>query len=500
MTGPLRVLLVELVPHEPERVNRSQAYPALAGLGAALGWKTWWRVLGVRYEPTLRYALEPRDLARLLAETRRLKPRVIVINERLRREQRAALARAGAPARVVYCPLESAEDFAGLPDFVRRALQRTRAPLLDDPRLLDRLRPRFRRARLNRAPWLSRPFVRVPAGAYCSYRTRTADNPHYRGLGPPAEFLSCSFCGSGPSARPRRPPLSDPQAFVRRHVEAACRARRAGDGPIRFELSGSESWRRLETLVAALTRGGVRDAELLFMPRVDELLAARAAVERSLPRLAGAGLALRLYGMGVENFSPAENLRFNKGVSAEQVHAAVAIMTDMQTRWPGTFHPPPGGLSMILFTPWTAPEDLRINAENIERCPMIDRSFALSRRLQLFPGRPIALLAERDGLLATGRDDHFYNAGCMTEAGQDELPWRFRHPEVAVLWRLARRLSCDAERLPSADPETRALRPFLSGPSRRPPDPLPLFRRALETITRHPTTGSLFALLERMRS
>ena len=498
--SPLRLMLVELIPHEPERVNRSQAYPSLMGLGRKLGWKTRWVALGVRYDPTLRYALEPGDLALLLADARRLKPDVVVINERLRESQRAALAAAGAPARVVYCSLERAEDFADFAGFVRRRIQNTRSPLLDDPRLLDKIRPAFRRKDLNRAPWLSRPFIRVAAGVYCSYRTRAADNPFYRGLELPSPFLSCAFCDSGPAAKPRRSPLENAPAFIARQVEAACRQRGGADEAISFELSGSESWRHLESLVATLTRRGVRGAELHFMPRIDELLAARGALERCLPRMADGGLVLRLYGMSVENFSPDENRRFNKGITAEQVHAAVAFMTAMKARWPGRFHPPPGGLSMILFTPWTSLDDLRVNVDNIERCPMIDRSFALSRRLQLFPGRPITALAERDGLIADKNDDHFYNAGCMTEADQDDLPWRFLHPQVAVLWRLARRLSCDRGRLPADDPDARALERFTAGSAHDPADPLPLFRRALEMVSLHPKVDSVLNLLERMKA
>jgi len=499
-TAARRVMLVELIPDQPERVNRSQAYPSLMGLGRRMGWKTWWRTLGVRYDPTVRYTLEPGDLDALLADVRRHKPEVLVINERLRDGQQAALAAAGAPARIVYCTLERAEDFAAFASFVRRNIQNTRSSVLDDPRLLDTIAPVFRRKSLNRAPWLAQPFIRVVAGVYCAYRTRAADNPHYRGLKLPSPFMSCSFCASGPAAKPRKPPLENPLAFVVRQVEAACRRRGAAGGAIRFELSGSETWHRLETLVGTLARRGVRAAEFHFMPRVDELLAARKAVVRSMPLLVDGGMALRLYGMSVENFSPAENLRFNKGITAEQVHEAVAFMNAVHRRWPAQFHPPPGGLSMILFTPWTTLEDLRINVENIERCPMIDRSFALSRRLQLFPGRPITALAKRDGLIAAKRDDHFYNAGCMTAADQDDFPWRFRRPEVAVLWRLARRLSCDRERLPDDDPEKRALASFLAGASHNPADPLPVFRRALETVERDPRIDSVFSLLDRMRA
>ncbi|MBI5240709.1 MAG: hypothetical protein HY926_09570 [Elusimicrobia bacterium] len=280
-----------------------------------------------------------------------------------------------------------------------------------------------------------------------------------------------------------RMPLQDELAYAVRHVESACRQRRGEGGERRFELVGSRLWPGIETLVDALARAGVRGAELNFMPRVDELLARRDAVVRCLPVLARQGLALRLYGMGVENFSPAENMRLNKGVAAGQVHEAAGFMRETAERWPRQFRLPSGGLSMILFTPWTTIEDLLINIHHIERCPLIDRSFAIGRRLQLFPGLPITALAAKDGLLAAA-DEPFYNSGCITSADRKEIPWRFRRPEVEVLWRLARRLSSNHGGVPADDPERRRIDALLAG-RRRPltedrRDPFTVFRRAVE--------------------
>lgn len=480
-------MLVELVPHEAERVNRSQAYPWLMGLAAARGWKAWWRVLGVRYDPSLVYSLEPADLKALLAEVRRLRPGLVVVNERLAPAQRALLAKAGAC--VVYCTLETAEDLSRFGEFVRKNL----APGEVEP--LDSLEPVYRRERLNAASWLTPPFVRVLAGTYCSYLTKTADNPHYKGIAGVPPAMSCAFCDSGPGGKAGAPPAKDAAAFAARQILAACAERGASPEALRFEVSGSDLWGRLEEFLSALVDGGAERAELLFMPRLDDLLAARAAVERSLPLLKAKGLSMRLYGMSVENFSAAENARLNKGVSAEQVHAAAAFLRETARRWPETFLPPSGGLSMILFTPWTSLEDLRVNLEHIERCPLIDHAFALSRRLQLFPGRPVTLLAQRDGLVTAERADHFYNAGCMTGADQDDLPWRFLHPELETLWRLARRLSCDAPRLPADDADGAAVAAFLATAGAV--KPLELFRRAVAAVERAPA-GSVAGLLERL--
>ncbi len=489
-------MLVELVPHEPERVNRSQAYPWLMGLAEKRGWKSWWRVLGVRYEPTLRYALEPDDLGALLAEVRRHKPEVLVINERLAEDQRALLSDAGV--RPVYCALEAAEDLPHFAGFVGAHI--TKGGEEDDPGLLDALRPVFRRERLNAAPWLTPAFIRVLSGTYCSYLTRTADNPFYREAASGRPTMSCSFCDSGPGKNHARPFTKDTAAFAARQVLAACAERGGADERLVFEVSGSDLWRRLEDFVGAIVKGGAGRAELLFMPRVDDLLAARAAIERCLPLLAGSGLAMRLYGMSVENFSAEENLRLNKGITAEQVHEAAGFMIETNRRWPAQFLLPPGGLSMILFTPWTTLDDLRLNLDHIERCSLIDQSFALSRRLQLFPGRPVTSLAERDGLVIKDRNDPFYNAGCMTGADQEDLPWRFLHPEVEVLWRLGRRLSCDGARLPADDPDRRAISSFLERASGEATRPLAVFRRAVEAAARHRGIDTVPALLARLEA
>jgi hypothetical protein len=126
---------------------------------------------------------------------------------------------------------------------------------------------------------------------------------------------------------------------------------------------------------------------------------------------------------------------------------------------------------MILFTPWTSLADLRLNLSHIERCPLIHPATALRSRLQLFPDRPVTVLARRDGLVAPRRGGRFYNSGCIVSADQNEIPWRFRHPEVGVLWALALALNKDVGR-----------------------DPLPVFRRALDLMSRRPAPRTLPAL------
>ena len=480
---------MELVPDEPDRQFRTSAYPFLLSLARTLGWRASWSALGVRYDPSLRYTLEPGDLKSLRAELRRRQPDIVVFNERLRDDQWTGLASGGA--RLVYCPLD--EDLASLGAFAREQLGAA-APRLDDPYLAERLRPCFTRRVLNAAPWAAGAPIRVVTGPRCSYRTRAAEHPLYRRLGLPSRHMGCSFCFAG--LLPERPFARDPVAFAARAAAAACRARPSAGQERRFVFVGHELWRRLEDLAAALARHGVRGAELSFMPRLDEFLSQRRTLARLLPRLAGRDLSLRLYGMGVENFSPAENRRLNKGIAAAQVHEAAALVAKLCARWPRHFRYPSRHLSTILFTPWTTPADLLINLRHIGSCPLIHHGSVLGSRLQLFPGRPITALAERDGLVVQEGDERSYNSGCIVAADQSELPWRFAQPQTAVLWRLARRLSTNRRGLPEDD-EARAVAALLppQGESPQPPDPLPLFARAVALAASRPRIRSFDGLL-----
>jgi hypothetical protein len=487
------MLLVELTPDDPLRRFRTNAYPFLMGLARLLGAQASWCALGVRFQPTLRYRLEPADLKLLLCELRRCRSDVVIINERLDDDQWARLGAACRGGHLAYCSL--GETFPNLGAFVRTALPAADPAVLEDPRLLDRIEPDFRRRVLNQAPWAADPVMRLSDGVPCAYRRPLAQNPFYRGLSLPPGAMGCAFCGT--MMVHERMPVADPLAFLLKQVRAACRLP-AGKERL-FEVQGSGVWTRLDSFLAELLRLGLRRAQFCFAPRVDELLAARRVLERRLPALARRELSLRFYTMGVENFSAAENQRLNKGLTARQVHEAVDFVCAMTARWPRAFRFSKGDMSMILFTPWTTLADLRINIRHIRRCAWIDPPAALGKRLQLFKGRPITLLAQRDGLVVKKGDDHFYNSGCMPGFDQGEVPWRFARPEVAVLYRFARRISADGG-IPSDDAESRAITEFLISRDHHTPQLLALFEEAVKALERRPRTDSVAGLLKLLRS
>jgi len=163
------------VPDAAVHNMRTISYPFLMGLFRRIGWRASWRVIGVRYASDLLYELTPEDLGLLGAEARRLKPRVVILNQRLPKKQLAAVRAAAPGARLVYWSLT--EDLYALAAHVRRRVPEARGPALKDPRLLERIRPAYRRKVLNRAPWAADPSpgIKTPA-------SNTALKPNRCGL------------------------------------------------------------------------------------------------------------------------------------------------------------------------------------------------------------------------------------------------------------------------------------------------------------------------------
>ena len=168
----------------------------------------------------------------------------------------------------------------------------------------------------------------------------------------------------------------------------------------------------------------------------------------------------------------------------------------MTARWPAQFRFPFGEFSMILFTPWTTLQDLRINLDNIARFPLVCGPPTLSRRLQIFPGRPIERLARKDGLVVKALRSPFYNSGCIVSSDQAEVPWRFRHREIGLLCRLGQVLSLVHDGRPAEDPDSRIMTAALAASPDTPREPMALFRRAVDAVARNPKIGSLAELAE----
>jgi hypothetical protein len=202
--------------------------------------------------------------------------------------------------------------------------------------------------------------------------------------------------------------------------------------------------------------------------------------------------------MGIENFSPDETERFNKNITEEQVGQLLEQTRKLEDEWPGVvrFHQY-NGFSTILFTPWTTLDDLRLNLDAFKRLERFDFNYVLTTRLSILEGRPIHLLAERDGLLRERFGDVAFEWSQATNVLKrygTEVAWEFAdHRVAAVFGLMARFFLARREQLDPLGIEARDHLRSLAEPERH---PLTIFERLIELSGGSAGVGNTAALLD----
>ena len=494
-----RILLLEFLTTDRLYQYRGELFPFVRGYAVGEGLPVRWLSFGYRPADAagdrFRLALHGAARTALLDTARSFRPTHVLASQQLAPPLEAALSEAAPDARVsVYKLSPDAVDlervgnlraWLGLPDDDARQLVDVAAPdyaceLADD--LARRIRP----------------MVPVVLGPVCLYGRSLARNPHFEGidLARAHRPVGCSFCGE--RDEPRYPYRSPAETLALAQIRAAVATLPAERWSGDFLLTGSAAFLRLERLCEAVLAEALPPLALYFYCRIDEARQKAEAIDALLPRLDAAGHAIHLFAMGVENFSPIENERFNKGITEEDVAVTFERLERWERAWPRAFRfHAEGGFSFILFTPWTTLADLRHNLREAERYRFPAKPFFFTSRLQLFERRPITLLAERDGVLQPAFEDPAFAAfdsGCITEEGQVELPWRFLQPEVGAVYGVCIRL-WPLPGISVADPLFQRVQTLVR---RLPPDPRALyhlFGALLDAAAQRPGDPSSEALI-----
>lgn len=457
-----RLLLLEFLHPDPYRQFRSEEFPFLQGFARGHGIETRWlyEAAGPEARPHGEFVIEPpaERRAAVVAAVRNFSPTVLVTNETCGPSFASALKDIPGLRRIVsierdvphYGAVEVGHlrDWMGLPP----------GDLPADALVVDHAVPDYASAPVEPDVGVATRMLTIIGGAPCVYRRPLRTNPWFADvdLTGANRIGGCSFCLGDTVGTNWERQVSSPVALallqIRRFRETAPASRRTD----RYRLFAYGVFQRIDAFFAGILTVGLPPSEFHFSCRPDEFLGRVEVIESLLPRLERHGHSIHIWNMGVENFSPDENARFNKGLDTEQVARALDRMRGLEERWPHAFafmrH---GGLSFILFTPWTTLDDLALNAREARRLG-VDPVF-LRSRLQLRPGTPIALLAARDGLTAPSFDQPSpLDFSCQCYPDEEEVPWRFRHPEVAVAYRVMLRLG-DGSRIPEDDPLRRFL-------------------------------------------
>lgn len=317
---------------------------------------------------------------------------------------------------------------------------RAAAPLPDGPPRRRPLAPVLEAEVI--APGPPPPVVRrtIFGNAGCPYAADPRGLPLYRDVRWPDDAevaqLGCAFCSMGGDYE-RRPDAEVIAALVEqaRHITAAAPATRE------LVLDDQHPLRYLATLVAAAAAAGVPPVRWLVAARVDTLLGERTSLDRAIAAAADAGHVVEVYLTGFEAFADAELVRYNKGVTVDQQLAAIAVLRERAAAHPRAFaYADARGHSLLLWNPWTTPEDVAASIAVIRDHGLRELFDELGRnRLRLYPDLPIFHAAAAAGALVDTWPDGETGAGAG-KGYHRERPWRFLDPRTRLAWQLAERL------------------------------------------------------------
>jgi pyruvate-formate lyase-activating enzyme len=289
------------------------------------------------------------------------------------------------------------------------------------------------------APGEAPPVVRKTlfGNVGCPFADDAAANPHYAGLrldeAPTVARHGCAFCSMGGDYQ-KRPDAEVVAALVDQALYFQARVPSLQE----LVLSDQHAIRYLAALLDAARAAGVRPTRWLFAARPDTFVRERRRVEAAIDAARSSGHAIEVYLAGFEAFCDRELDRYNKGIRVGEQLAAVAAMRELAALHPGTFaYARARGHSLILWNPWTTPEDLSESVETIRAHGLAELFHELGRnRLRLYRSLPIFHAAERDGALADRWDDG--DEGAARRKGYSvEHPWRFLDPRTRMAHELA---------------------------------------------------------------
>ncbi|MEZ4220092.1 MAG: radical SAM protein [Polyangiaceae bacterium] len=267
----------------------------------------------------------------------------------------------------------------------------------------------------------------------CPFASDPFALPHYAGVEIKEDVglsrLGCAFCPMGGDYQVR----SD--AVVVEDLVKQARWFLDGLPGLRaLVISDQAPLRYLPALMDAAA--SLRASNWLFPARADALLREEAALRRALASARQSGHFLECYLVGFEAFCQRELDRYNKGSSVETLLRAVDLLRSVRREFPQQFaYARTRGHSLVLFNPWTTPEDLLESADVMRRHGLNELFDEPTRnRLRLYRDLPITYAAARDGALAAS-DNPGSGAG-RAKGYSAEIPWRFLDERTAEVTRV----------------------------------------------------------------
>lgn len=450
------VLLLEII--VSSQFTRASSFPFIQGFLRTRGVPTRWIRFAsrhaIRAEGGSGFSLSPEDLQvlrGLVAAT--ATPTHVLVSHEPARDLLAALLSVAPGVRVGWVndqaepghPTGGLEPCPVFPD-LRSVATFVGLPVGDEGNnLFEEAVPDFSFEPANAEASTAPPLPYLICGPDCSYRRSLSTNPFFAGvdLAGCDERGGCAFC-----LRPARDAqwTRPPEEVMTRQLDAVARVWKGARDRLLVRAIGETFLKRIETFASLAAVRPLPPCDFLLDGRADLLIARRAHLEEALRILQPTAHRIHIALVGVENFSDTELRRMNKGTTGIENLALAHLLLRLERDYPSTFaFRQWGGLSLILFTPWTRPQDLAFNLSVIETARI--EAFCgkvFSGRLRLMPRLPLHRLAEHDHLLVPAYEDPRLDttrSNPYASLYPEEIPWRFADPRMDSVCRVIVRMA-----------------------------------------------------------
>lgn len=325
-------------------------------------------------------------------------------------------------------------------------------PEAADSYIIESAKPDYLAVPANESARNAKIFVKIMSGTQCLYRKSLKKNPFFKDvdLSMSTKDFSCSFCNY-PSGLMVDSGDADPVRLAETQFRALLEAAGGkGRDSTLYDIYDIRLFLQFERFFGMILSLEYPAGNFYFSPRIDEILGTKRQIDAVLPSLARAGHKVKILGIGLENFSETENLRFNKNVTLEKVDRLLNLLDRWEREYPGVFQVGPVGrnFSFIMFTPWTTIEDVEKNlTHGIER-NFPPNGYWIISTLQLEIGSPITALARKEGdILSDDYEDEAlrYFTMFLQYDPRFVLPWRFKERKVFDLYRTIARIHASIE-------------------------------------------------------